>query len=115
MRGIALEGDPVFRRRWCRGADAATGRRLAILGGRIATSRKRAGIVVVEMSDAGLAPWSGRKGAIHGGGGRFRLNQLGHLGTIATSANTPCSCPAKVLRGTFGDMISRRLSKKRTR
>ncbi len=46
-------------------------------------TRKRAGIVVPGASNAGLAPWSGQIGAIHGGRGRSRLNRAGRLGTIA--------------------------------
>jgi len=36
-----------------------------------------------EASETGLAPWSGKIGAIHGGRGRPRLSRVGHLGTMA--------------------------------
>ena len=45
------------------------------MGAGVGAARKRAGIVVPEASEAGLAPWSGQIGAIHGERGRFRLTR----------------------------------------
>jgi hypothetical protein len=61
--------------------------RRAGIGVEVDTARKRAGSVVAEASEAGLAPWSGRIGAIHGSPDvrrdPSRLNRVGHLGTTA--------------------------------
>ncbi len=76
--GVDLSADFV--------AVAATERRLVPArrdGGEVDAARKPAGIVVAEASEAGLAPWSGQIGAIHGGRGRSRLNREGRLGTMA--------------------------------
>ena len=65
-------------------ADAATETEIGDSGGTdVNASRKRGGIVVPEATGAGLAPWSGQIGAIHGGRGRSGLNRVGHLGTVA--------------------------------
>ena len=65
--------DSVCRRRWCSVADRANERGPAIRGVWVDAARKRAGVVVAE---SGLAPWSGRQCAIHGGTGRSRLNRV---------------------------------------
>ena len=52
-------------------------------GAEVDAARNRAGIVGEEGSEAGLAPWGGQIGVMHGGRGRSRLNRLGHLGTVA--------------------------------
>ena len=77
-----MEPWPLQRRFACRRSPWCASR-FHVLGAEIDAARKRAGFVVPEATEAGLAPWSGQIDVIHGGRGRSRLNRVGHLGTVA--------------------------------
>jgi len=48
-------------------------------------ARKRPGILVAEVPEAGLGPWIGQLGAIHGKRDRLRLDRVARLDTMAAS------------------------------